>query len=416
MGLAEIMNYVGTVNGDKEVLKKISYAKKFGKHIDGHAPMLSGKALDKYISLGIKTDHECSSYSEASERIRKGQYVMIRHGTAAKNLHDLLALFDTEQRHRCVFATDDKEPSDLINKGHIDYIIRKAVSKGKSVISAIQMASLNAANCFSLADTGAVAPGYFADILVLDDLEKVSICDVYKRGRIVVKDHKVLPFDEPKIPQDIMEKVKKSINCRDFSPKDFYISSPDTVKKCNVIGAMPFGLITEKKVEEIDFSKNNGIDTRRDILKIAVAERHNNTGNIGLGFICGIGLKEGAIAATVSHDSHNIIVIGTNDCDMAIAANRLKEIGGGNVIVKDGKAVKEMPLPLGGLMSDKKVSDVAKMCEDTRGYVHALGVPENIAPFMNMAFVYLPVIPHIKLTTKGLFDVDAFCPVSLAAE
>ena len=323
------------------------------------------------------------------ERIRKGQYVMIRHGTAAKNLHDLLALFDTEQRHRCVFATDDKEPSDLINKGHIDYIIRKAVSKGKSVISAIQMASLNAANCFSLADTGAVAPGYFADILVLDDLEKVSICDVYKRGRIVVKDHKVLPFDEPKIPQDIMEKVKKSINCRDFSPKDFYISSPDTVKKCNVIGAMPFGLITEKKVEEIDFSKNNGIDTSRDILKIAVAERHNNTGNIGLGFICGIGLKEGAIAATVSHDSHNIIVIGTNDCDMAIAANRLKEIGGGNVIVKDGKAVKEMPLPLGGLMSDKKVSDVAKMCEDTRGYVHALGVPENIAPFMNMAFVSL---------------------------
>jgi len=411
LGLAEMMNYPGVLFGDEKVLAKLKLAKEMNKLIDGHAPMLTGEALDKYISYGINSDHECSTYKEAIERIEKGQWLMIRRGTAAKNLHDLLDLFNGPEANRCLLVTDDKEPSDILKKGHIDSIINKSVRKGKNVITGIQMATINAAHCFKLENVGAIAPGYVADIVILDDLQKVHVKDVYKNGKLVVKDHKTIEFDEPVVDKALQEKVIHSMNCDPINKKDLYIEPLSS--KCNVIGAQAYGLVTQKLVMDMNFDKNNGIDLERDILKLAVIERHKKTGHIGLGFIHGIGLKEGAIASTVSHDSHNIIVIGTNDDDMVLAVNHIREMGGGNVIVNNGKVIQEMSLPIAGLMSNDSCENLAKVCEETRNYVHELGVPENIAPFMNMAFVSLPVIPSLKLTTLGLVDVDNFKMIPL---
>lgn len=415
LGLAEMMNYVGVVFGDKGVMAKINSAKEKGKVINGHAPLLSGRDLDKYIAAGIRDDHECSSSEEAKERIRKGQRVMIRNGTAARNLTGLISLFEEPWNRRCLLVTDDKHAADLIANGHIDDIIRLAVKQGKSAVAGIRMATLQAAEAFGLRNEGAVAPGYNANLAVLGDLDSVAVSDVYHLGKRVVSDGVLEPFASPEVSTALKERVLHSFNLAPLCEKDFHVAASG-VRKCRVIELVKNQLITEETLLDVDFGANNGVSTEKDILKLAVIERHKNTGHIGLGFIHGIGLKEGAIAASVSHDSHNLIVIGTSEAEMAFAANRVRELGGGMVVVKGGEVLSEMPLPYAGLMTDASAAEVARQNKAVRESVHTLGVPADIEPFMTMAFVSLPVIPKIKMTTLGLFSSDQWAIVPLFAD
>lgn len=413
VGLAEMMNYPGVLFNDEDVLQKITDAKKNGKIVDGHAPFLSGKDLDKYVSVGIQSDHECSTLEEAKEKLRKGQWIMIRQGTAARNLPDLLPLFDEPYSRRCVLVTDDRHPADLAEEGHIDNCVRLAVKLGKSPLTAIRMATIQTAQCFRLPNVGAVAPGYRADVLVLNNLENVDVCDVYSAGVKTVEDKRVKEIEKPTIDQALVEKVLHSFHTAKLTKESFMLQ-PKT-KKCRIIQALAGQLITNECIEEIDWAKNNGINLDRDILKLAVIERHKGTGHIGLGLIKGIGLKSGAIASSVSHDSHNVIVIGTNVEDMLVASNCVCEKGG-NVVVKDGRVLAEMPLPIAGLMANCSGEEIAKANENVRKSACSLGVNEGIEPFMNMAFVSLPVIPALKMSTQGLVDVTTFQRVSLYVE
>ncbi|MBQ8687509.1 MAG: adenine deaminase [Ruminococcus sp.] len=411
LGLGEMMNYPGVLAGDAEVFRKIQDACSAGKPVNGHAPLLSGKDLDRYIAAGIQDDHECSSAEEAMERIRKGQWVMIREGTAARNLTDLLPLFDPPFSHRCLLVTDDRHPADLLREGHIDNIIRKAVSAGKSAVTAIQMATIQAARCFGIHGVGAIAPGYAADLVVLDDLDSVQIHSVYHNGRKTAEKGSVLPFESPDVAEDLRNDVFSSFSLPELSSDCFRITPQG--ETCRVIRIVPGQLLTNEWITEINWASRNGVDLDRDILKLAVIERHHNTGHIGLGLISGIGMKSGAIASSVSHDSHNLIVIGTNEEDMAEAANRICTMGGGNVVVRDGEILAEMPLPVAGLMSHFSAEEVAAQNEAVRSAVYQLDVPDGIEPFMNMAFVSLPVIPSLKMTTHGLVDVTKQELVSL---
>ena len=414
LGLGEMMNYPGVLADDTKVMQKISEAQTLGKLVNGHAPLLSGRGLDKYIAAGISDDHECSTAEEAMERIAKGQHVMIRQGTAAQNLDALLPLFDEPWSRRCMLVTDDRHPADLMKEGHIDNIIRSAVKPGKSPLTAIRMATLQAAEYFGIRNMGAVAPGYIADILVLDNLETVKVRDVYFRGQLAVSNGKVIDLKKAEIRSDIRKTVRNSFYLDELSASDFHIKPEG--RRCRVIKIRPSQLLTDEWITEIDFSRENGIDVERDILKLAVIERHLNTGHKGLGFISGAGLKKGAIASSVAHDAHNLIVIGTNDRDMAIAANRIRSLGGGNAVVADGELIAEMPLPEAGLMSDLSAAETAAQNEAVRLAVHALGASDEIEPFMNMAFLSLPVIPYIKMTTLGLVDVDGQKLVPLFAD
>ena len=404
LGLAEMMNYPGVLAGDTEVMKKIAAAKKRKLKVDGHAPLLSGRALDKYIAAGIRDDHECSSFAEARERIRKGQWVMIREGTSARNLDGLIDLFDAPYAHRCILVTDDKHPADLIRNGHIDSIIRKAVKHGKSAITGIQMATIQAAQCLGIENKGAAAPGYTADLLVLNDLDTVDVSDVFIAGKKVVDNGIIADFKTLSVRNDIEKVVRNSFYMPKLTDESFHIEPKGS--RCRIIKVIAGQLLTEEWITDIDFDRNNGIDVKRDILKLAVAERHLNTGHIGLGFINGIGLKKGAIASSVSHDSHNLVIIGTNDEDMAAAANRVREMGGGCVAVDNGTVIAEVPLPVAGLMSGLSAQEAAGQNELLRRAVYDMGADNNIEPFMIMSFMSLPVIPNLKMTTKGLIDVQ----------
>lgn len=404
LGLGEVMNYPAVLAGDPEILKKISDARKAGKIVNGHAPLLTGKDLDRYIAAGIYDDHECTNWKEGMERIGKGQWVMIRQGTAAKNLDDLMPLFEEPYCRRCLLVTDDKHPADLLISGHIDAIIRRSVENGKAPMTGIRMATLQTAQCFGLKETGAIAPGYLADLLVLDDLNSVKVRDVYHHGEKVVDRGIVKPFDRPFIRPDVWKAVRNSFYLDPVNESSFYIVPEG--QKCRVIKLAPHQLITQEWITDIDFSAGNGVDLQRDILKLAVIERHMNSGHVGRGFISGLGLKRGAIASSVSHDSHNLIAVGTNDRDMAIAANRVRELGGGLVAAESGRVLAEMALPIAGLMGKKSAREMADQNEAVRLCAHSLGVPVDIEPFMAMAFVSLPVIPSIKMTTRGLVDVN----------
>lgn len=411
LGLAEMMNYPGVLAGDKDVLAKIDYCRQIGKKVDGHAPLLTGKELDKYISAGVHTDHECSSEKEAKERIMKGQWVMIRQGSAAKNLDALISLFDEPYSRRCLLVTDDRNPSDILEEGHIDNIIRSAAASGKSAVSAIRMATIQAAECMGIENLGAIAPGYRADILVLNKLDEVAIRDVYAGGKKVISEGKMCEFEASPVNEELSKKVKNSFNLSPLTKEDFFIEPKG--EKCRVIGIVPGQILTESKEAYIDWQKGNGIDIKKDILKLAVIERHKNTGHKGLGFVTGAGLKMGAIASSVSHDSHNLIVIGASDEDMAFAANAVTEMGGGMVISVDDKIYAKVELPVAGLMSEEDVEKLAHDYDELRKVVYKLGVPADVEPFMNMAFVSLPVIPKLKMSTTGLVDVTTFQKVDL---
>ena len=414
LGLAEMMNYPGVIFDDAPTMDKINACTAKNKPVDGHAPLLSGKDLDKYISAGINSDHECSDASEAFEKLSKGQWIMIREGSAAKNLEKLLPLFESPYYQRCILATDDRNPADILSEGHIDNIVRLAIKAGKDPIRAIKMATLNPTLCFGIKRMGAIACGYKANMLVLDDLESIDIKDVYSDGIKVVSDKKITGFSIPKAEDIITGSVLNSFHMPDLKKEDFYIEPKGS--KCRVIEVIPGEILTNELILDIDFSKNNGIDTEKDILKLAVIERHKNTGHKGVGFIKGIGIKNGALAGSVSHDSHNLIVIGSSEEDMCLAANHIKKIGGGLCVVSEGKVLSELRLPVAGLMSTNSAKEIADANVELRESAEKIGINEGIEPFMNMAFVSLPVIPVLKMTTQGLVNVNEFKRVDLFAD
>ena len=415
LGLAEMMNYPGVLAGDEGTLTKIRDALLQGRLVNGHAPLLSGQDLDRYIACGVGDDHECTSAKEAMERVAKGQRVLIRQGTAAKNLQALLPLCDDPYDRRCMLATDDRHPADLIQEGHIDHIIRLAIGAGKDAVRMIRLASLQPCEYYGLRYRGAIAPGYRADLLVLDDLQTLAIRDVYRQGQIVVQNGQVLPFEEPEVDGRLQNAVLSSFRMPQMKAEDFVVKKEGEL--CRVIELLPGELITNECHAALPFdAQTNGIDLSRDIVKLAVIERHNHTGHVGIGFIKGTGMKKGAIASSVSHDSHNLIVIGTNEEDMACAANQIRSIGGGMCVVRDGEVLEELPLPIGGLMSLMSAEQTAERNKRVRDAVKLLGQAEGIEPFMNMGFVSLTVIPHLKLTTQGLVDVDKWQRVGLFCE
>ena len=414
LGLAEMMNYPGVIYNDAPTMDKVNACVKKGKPVDGHAPLLSGKDLDKYISAGINSDHECSTAEEAVEKLSKGQWIMIRQGSAAKNLEKLLPLFENPYYQRCVLATDDRNPADIISEGHIDNIVRLAIKEGKDPVRAIKMATLNPALCFGIRRMGAIACGYKADMLVLNDLESIDIKDVYSNGIKIVNDGQLSVFEFPRAEDVITGSVLNSFHMPDLTREDFIIEKKGS--KCRVIEVIPGEILTNELITEIDFDNNNGIDTDKDILKLAVIERHKNTGHKGVGFIKGIGIKNGALAGSVSHDSHNLIVIGSSEEDMAVAANHIKKIGGGLCVVSEGRVISEVRLPVAGLMSTESAEVIARANVDLRENAAKIGINEGIEPFMNMAFVSLSVIPTLKMTTQGLVNVDDFKRVDLFAD
>ena len=418
LGLAEMMNSYGTVHGDKEILEKFCGAKRHGRLIDGHAPGISGKALNAYVAAGVQSDHECSDAAEAMEKLRRGQWIMIREGTAAKNLEALMPLCREPFYQRCMFVTDDKHPGDLIRNGHMDGIIRQAIKLGARPAAAIKMASLNTAQYFGLRELGAVAPGYRADLTVLSDLENVSVCQVYKDGKLVARDGEVCEkARERQCPeilkqrQQDMEKhyprVYRSFQMRKVRESDFAVEKNGSLIRA--IRLTPGQILTEER--EFAWTEHEGyapgVDVTKDLIKMAVMERHHGTGHVGLGFLSGYGLKAGAVATSVAHDSHNLIVAGVNDPDMALAANTVRKYQGGLAVVRDGEVLGVLPLPVGGLMTQNPVEQTDEELERLKALTRELGIPDDIDPFMTLAFVSLPVIPKLRLNTYGLIDVDS---------
>ena len=393
-GLAEMMNYVGVVNGDREVISKILASQAHHKKIDGHAPGLSGPDLNAYIAAGVYSDHECSNYRDALEKLQLGQFIMIREGTAAHNLRALLPLLNQQYYARCMFATDDKHPLDLLQGGHIDYIIREAIACGVDPVIAIKVASHHAARYFLMNNKGAIAPGYVADLVVFDDFRHFNIQQVYKRGRCVFAEGEVQPFTPAAVSPALSRRAHDTFHIASVTAQQ--LSAGDLP----VIGMVPGEIITQ------NLGRAAAPDPSRDLLKIAVAERHHNTGHIGLGYLKGYGLRQGAVATSIAHDSHNIIAVGTNDEDIAFAINRISALQGGIVVAEGGKVIAELPLPVAGLMSDAPLEEVNDLLEQAKAAAHRMGVSCGIDPFMTLSFMSLPVIPSLKITTQGVFDVD----------
>ena len=392
-GLAEMMNYVGVVNGDGQVVEKIVASQAHHKKIDGHAPGLSGKDLNAYIAAGVYSDHECSDMEDAMNKLRLGQYIMIREGTAARNLEALMPLLTSQYVDRCMFCTDDKHPNDLLEKGHIDYIVKKAISLGADPIVAVKAACHNAARYFLLNNRGAIAPGYLGDFVIIDDFQHFEIEMVYKRG-VLMYDGQLRDFPAPEIDPYLVKRAHDTFHVAHLTAEDFSDGRPHAV-----IGMIPGEIVTQ------DAGYADQADPEQDILKIAVIERHKNTHHIGLGYIKGYGLKRGAVATSISHDSHNIIVVGATDEDMAAAANRIVENRGGITVMENGQVLGEVTLSIAGIMSDDSLVMVNSALEDAKDEAFGLGVSRGIDPFMTLSFMALPVIPSLRITTRGVFDV-----------
>ena len=392
-GLAEMMNFVGIINGDSQVVEKIVASQAHHKKIDGHAPGLTGNDLNAYIAAGVYSDHECSNVEEAMAKLERGQFIMIREGTAARNLEALAPLLCEKYIERCMFCTDDKHPNDLLEKGHIDYIVKKAISLGADPIMAVKAAGYTAARYFLLNNRGAIAPGYLADFVVIDNWENFDIEMVYKKGKLMY-DGVLRDFDTPEIDPYLVKRAHDTFHVAPLSAADFTDKRPHAV-----IGMVPGEIVSE------DAGYADHIDLEQDILKIAVIERHKNTHHIGLGYIKGYGLKRGAVATSISHDSHNIIVVGATEEDMAAAANRIVENRGGITVMDGGQILGEVALPIAGIMSDDSLVMVNSALEAAKDEAFRLGVSRGIDPFMTLSFMALPVIPSLRLTTRGVFDV-----------
>lgn len=404
LGLAEVMNSLGVTEGDEKLLKKIEDALHHRKIVDGHAPFLSANELNAYIAAGVHSDHECTNADEGMEKMARGQWIMVREGTAAKNLNALLPLCKAPYSNRAMFVTDDRHPEDLLREGHMDAIIRKAVDRGVNPATAIKMCTINTAQYFGLRRYGAVAPGFKADLVVLSDLIDFNVEQVFIGGKLVAKDGKVVDYTPREIPEN--DKILRSFHMDKVTPE--MVALPKIKERQRVIGLKRRELLTDEIIiqpTEIAY-ENNGIDIDRDILKAAVFERHHNTGHIGVGFITGYGLKSGAIATSVAHDSHNLIVIGTSDEEIAVAANAVREMNGGFAVVNQGKVLASLPLPIAGLMSPLPINEVDRRLREMKKEAKKLGVSDDIDPFMTLGFVSLPVIPTLRLNGKGLIDVN----------
>ena len=393
-GLAEMMNFVGAINGDEQTVEKIVAAQAHHKKIDGHAPDLVDNDLNAYIAAGVYSDHECHDLKDALAKLERGQFIMIREGTAARNLEALMPLLSSQYADRCMFCTDDKHPNDLLEKGHIDYIVKKAISLGADPITAVKVACHNAARYFLLNNRGGISPGYLADFVIIDNFRAFNIQQVYKKGVLMVDHGEVRGFPAPEIEPYLVERAHKTFHVAALTAEDFAEKRPR-----GVIG------MVDGEITTVDAGYSDRIDVDYDILKIAVVERHKNTHHIGIGYIQGYGLKSGAVATSISHDSHNIIVVGTSEADMAAAVNRVVELNGGSV-VWDGEApIAEVPLAIAGIMSDEPLVTVNEKLEHAKEVAHTLGVNPGIDPFMTLSFMALPVIPSLRITTRGVFDV-----------
>ena len=395
-GLAEMMNFVGIIAGDDQPVEKIVAAQAHHKKIDGHAPDLVGNDLNAYIAAGVYSDHECHDLNDAIAKLERGQFIMIREGTAARNLEALAPLLCDKYSERCMFCTDDKHPNDLLEKGHIDYIVKKAIGLGVDPIIAVKVACHNAARYFLLNNRGAIAPGYLGDFVIIDNFQDFNIEKVYKKGELMVENGVVKDFPEPEIEQYLTDRAHSTFHVGTLTTEDFIDHRPR-----GIIG------MVNGEITTVDAGYSDRIDVEYDVLKIAVVERHKNTHHIGIGFLQGYGLKSGAVATSISHDSHNIIVVGTNEADMAAAVNRVVELNGGIVVWDGGEPKAEVPLAIAGIMSDEPLVTVNEKLEDAKEKAYALGVSRGIDPFMTLSFMALPVIPSLRITTRGVFDVNS---------
>jgi adenine deaminase len=408
LGLAEMMNFPGVITGLPEVLEKIAITVQANKIIDGHCPRLYGKLLQSYVGAGIASDHECIDAREAQEKLRSGMRIMIREGSAAKNLSDLLPMVNIRNSRRCFFVSDDKHPDELLSAGHLNATLRKAVSLGLDSVTAVQMATINTAEYFKLYDRGAIAAGKRADLTIVDNLTDFNIKTVVKNGQVVIDNNQV----KLTLKNHIDKTVMNSIKVKPFSIKRLkVVPQDDTV---NVIRLIPNQIVTEKWVSTPTIikksKKDKGIvisDIERDLLKLVVVERHKKTGNIGIGFVAGFGLKKGALASSVAHDSHNIIAVGTNDKDIYQAIKTIIKLGGGFVAVDKGKVKASLALPIAGLMSNDTAENVSRQLKELLNAIKPWGIKVN-NPFITLSFLALPVIPELKLTDQGIVDVGNF--------
>jgi adenine deaminase len=430
IGLAEMMNYPGVIYEDKEILSKLIAVGSRPK--DGHAPLLSGKSLNAYIIAGMGSDHECTNLKEAIEKLRKGMHIMIRQGTHEKNLQDLIPLINDFNSFAVSLVSDDRDPIDLKENGHLDYLVRTAISFGLPPIRAIQMASINTARYFGLNNIGAIAPGFRADFILLDDLESFRISEVFLGGKRIdngyvnrIKNEAdfVLNSNNNNHSSSTSSFLQNTMYIKSISDSNMFVipitNSTTTSSSClKVIGVIPGQIITEKRIIPAKIDKKYGAvaDTQRDLAKLAVIERHHRTGNIGLGFVQGLGLERGAIASSVAHDSHNIVVAGMNDNDMLIAVRYISSIGGGLAVAENGYITASLPLPIAGLMSNQSIESVISNLTALNQACLRLGNNVIKDPFMLLSFLSLSVIPSLKLTDKGLVDVDKFRFTSLWAD
>ena len=414
VALAEVMNAPGVVAGNRKLIAKICDAENAGRVVDGHAPDLTGKPLNAYVTAGVQSDHECTNAKEGIEKMSLGQWIMIREGTAAKNLEALIDLCKPPYHQRAMFVTDDRHPEDLIEEGHIDNAVRKAVRLGADPILAIKMCTWNPAQYFQLKHYGAVAPGYHADLVVLSDLKKVKVDQVYINGKLAAEDGK--PLHPSGNPAPYHHEVWNSFHMQPVTADQlaFHITKPVIRTICltkhDLLTDEKFILLSKKE------RQNGGISLEKDIVKMAVFERHHNTGHVGIGFVHGYGLKAGAIATSVAHDSHNLIVIGVSDEEMAAAAERVRQMHGGLVVVRDGKVLAELQLPIAGLMCPLKCGEAAEKLSELKEAALSLGVSKDIDAFMTLAFVSLPVIPTLRLNGRGLINVEKQRIMSIFAE
>ena len=409
LGVAEMMNFPSVVRGDEDAVSKLEAARGAGgRHVDGHAPGLSGRELNAYLAAGVRSDHECTTYEEALEKRRLGMWIMIREGSAARNLKELLPMVLEHGPTNSMLCTDDREPDQLLRDGHINDVIRKAVALGCSPADAVVMGTLNAARYHRLHEHGAVAPGYVADIVAVEGLERFRPVKVWKRGRLVAEEGQAVGMPRAEAP----DWMRGSVRVPELTAEAFRVHAGGQVR---VIGVHPGEIVTRALVLEPARRDGEAVaDPMRDLAKAAVVERHKGTGRIGLGFVQGFGLQRGALASTHAHDAHNVVVVGVDDHDMAAAVNRLARIGGGQVAVAGGEVLGEVPCPIGGLMSDRPVEEVATAVEHMEKAAAELGVG-MASPFMAMSFLALSVIPELKLTDRGLVDAVRFELVPLEA-